>query len=94
MSVAFKDFAPAKLRSGVFRNEYEPLGSVVARANAWMQSAQVRVVNIETIVLPNLQADPDTLQSGIRTSGDVGSFWFQIIRVWYEVDEPPRAPAT
>ena len=93
MAIACKDFVPTQTRSGFFSSEYEPLEAVVARANEWMVSAGARVVNVETVLLPNIGADEQTGQNGLRTSGDSASHWFQIVRVWYELDEPPQLPA-
>jgi len=28
-------------------------------------------------------------QVGLRTSGEIGSYWYQVVRVWYEVETPP-----
>jgi len=54
MAIAFQDFAPAVTHSGYFSSDYEPLTAVVARANEWMANVGARVVNVETVLLPNL----------------------------------------
>lgn len=85
MKINFQDFVPAVVRSGFFSGtDYEPLPHVVRRANQWVEQTGARVLNIETVLLPNLQSDQDTSQSGIRTSGDVSSHWHQVVRVWHE----------
>ena len=48
----------------------------------------VRVINLETVVLPNLSSVDDASKVGIRTSGDMSSYWYQIVRVWYENPTP------
>jgi hypothetical protein len=84
-------------RSGFFSSDYEPLDSVIARANDWMASVGNRVVNVETVLLPNLSDAVQSGLSGLQTSGELRSHWFQIVRVWYEVeslpaDGPPLLP--
>lgn len=89
MAIAHQDFVPVTNRSGFFSTDYEPLDSVVARANAWMTEVGARVVNIETVLLPNIGLAESAGENGLRTSGDISSHWFQVVRVWYEVDDPP-----
>ena len=87
MAIAFKDFVPATTRSGFFSSDYEPLEFVVARANEWMASVGARVVNVETVLLPNVGEEGQSSQNGLRTSGEVSSHWFQVVRVWFERDD-------
>jgi hypothetical protein len=92
MAIAFKDFTPLPVETRFFGGTtYEPLEAALERANEWMTEAAVRVVNIETVLLPNLQPEVTTSASGIRTSGDMASHWHQVIRVWYDLEEPPAA---
>lgn len=84
MAIAFKDFFPQVTRSGFLSSEYEFFNVVVARANDWMASSGVRVINLETIVLPNVNTAEEALQTNIRTSGEMSSYWRQFLRVWYE----------
>jgi len=89
MAVVFKDFFPQVTRSGFLSSEYESFDQVVARANQWMSGAGVRVLNVETVVLPNVGTELEALQTNIRTSGEMSSYWRQMVRVWYEA--PPSA---
>lgn len=52
---AFRDFAPKQNRpSGFFQSaEYDNLMEAVRQANLWVVDHQVRVVNIETVVIPS-----------------------------------------
>ena len=54
----------------------------------------VDVVNVETVVLPNIwsQYEEGTTDPALHTSGDMASQWNQFIRVWYRADEkiPPK----
>jgi hypothetical protein len=89
MAIGYKDFFPTMLKSGFFSNDYEPLSATVARANLWLRESAVRVLNVETVVLPNVKNEEKASEVGIRTSGEMSSYWFQIVRVWYETEEPP-----
>lgn len=89
MAVAFKDFFPQVTRSGFLANDYESFMEVVNRANEWMATSGVQVLNVETVVLPNVNAEGDAMQTNIRTSGEMSSYWRQFLRVWYEA--PPSA---
>jgi len=95
MAVAFKDFFPQVTRSGFLSSEYESFVQVVNRANDWMAGSGVRVLNVETVVLPNVSTGDEAQQTNIRTSGEMSSYWRQFLRVWYEVppaDQDPTAP--
>jgi len=87
MAVAFKDFFPQVTRSGFLASEYESFRQVVKRANEWMAGSAVHVINVETVVLPNVNTEEEALQTNIRTSGEMSSYWRQFLRVWYEA--PP-----
>lgn len=86
MAIGYKDFLPAVLKSGLFSTEHETLPLAVARANEWIRESGVTVINVETVVLPNVREVEDASQVGIRTSGELSSYWFQIVRVWYDDD--------
>lgn len=85
MPLGYKDFFPTVLKSGFFAAEHEALPATVARANQWVSEAGLKVFNVETVVLPNIECVEDASQVGIRTSGKMNSRWYQIVRVWYEV---------
>ena len=87
MAIAFHDFFPQVTRSGFLSSEYESFAQVVNRANDWMAISGVRVVNVETLVLPNVNSNEEAQQTNIRTSGEMSSYWRQFVRVWYEA--PP-----
>lgn len=84
MALNYQDFFPTVLKSGFFSNEHEALPATVARASDWVAQSRVRVINIETVLLPNITDVADASQTGIRTSGEMSSYWYQIVRVWYE----------
>lgn len=88
MFIGYKDFFPKILKSGFFSKEHETLSATVARANRWIAESGVRVLNVETVVLPNIAGEEDASQVGIRTSGELSSHWYQIVRVWYQGETP------
>ena len=49
----------------------------------------VEVVNVETIVLPNIHSphEDGTADPSLHVSGDHGSRWYQVFRVWYKVPQ-------
>ena len=89
MRLRYRDFVPETVRSGFFTSDYESLHRVVLRVNEWLEKEQVSVVNIETVLLPNLRSALDASESGIRTSGEASSRWFQVVRVWYDAGTAP-----
>ncbi len=84
MPIQYKDFFPEVLKKSFFSTTQETVPATVARANAWLAQSGVRLLNIETVVLPNLNKAGDASEAGIRTSGEISSYWYQVIRVWYE----------
>jgi len=36
------------------------------------------------VVLPNVESVEDASETGIRTSSEMSSHWYQVVRVWYE----------
>jgi hypothetical protein len=81
----FRDFAPALLKEGWFSNKYETLRQSLDDANAWIAKSGVDVVNVETVVLPNIwNADEHgTKDVELNTPNNSGHTWHQFIRVWY-----------
>jgi hypothetical protein len=88
MSIHFQDFFPTILKRGFFSDDHENLRATVDRANEWIAERKVRVLNVETVLLPNIDEVADASQVGIRTSGESSSFWYQVIRVWYVGSTP------
>lgn len=79
----FKDFAPQLVKKGFFKIDYESFEEVLAAANAWIRDHNIEVLNIETVVLPNMWKAGGSTDMA-HTSSDSGSFWYQFIRVWYK----------
>lgn len=95
---AFRDFAPKQRRpSGFFQNaEYDNLLEAVREANLWVRDHRVQVVNIETVILPNIlekeRPEPNTTEGAMATYEGISHYnhWYQFIRVWYTFEEQPR----
>jgi hypothetical protein len=84
VTIAHKDFTPEVTRDGFFSRDMEPLSDCLRRANDWIADANPRIVNVETVVLPNMHAEEGSEDPDISTSGEMHSSWHQFIRVWYE----------
>jgi hypothetical protein len=70
--IAYRDFAPKLIRQPFFSSpEYESPSALVGLANKWIQNSKVKVINVETVVLPAVQM--------VNTPQRI-----QTIRVWYE----------
>jgi len=68
--------------------QYEALTQTAQAVSQWVKERGVRVISIETLLLPNLgEGEFASHATGIRTSGDVSSYWHQVVRVWYELEE-------
>jgi hypothetical protein len=79
-----RDFIPKRTGEGFFswQSSYESLDAAVTAMNSWIESESVRVVNIETVVMPGI-SDEET-ESVSSAPGQFSSPWRQFIRVWFE----------
>lgn len=86
--IYFQDFAPRQVSPGGFFQsaQFELLQGAVAAANEWIQQHNARVLNVETVVLPNIYnpGEQGTVDPSLRTRGEMYSHWYQVVRVWYE----------
>lgn len=87
----YKDFVPKEISaSGFLRaGEYESFDDAVAAANEWLAESRVKLIKIETVVLPNIHSrwEEGSSDASIRTSGDLPSQWHQFLRCWYSEPE-------
>ncbi len=83
-----RDFIPKMTKPAAFLSpaEHESFDAALAEANRWIKESGVRVINIETVVLPNIfsRYEEGSRDGSLGTSGESPSFWHQFIRVWYE----------
>ncbi len=84
----YKDFVPREIEApGFFTAEkHESFDAAVKAANDWLESSGVKIICIETVVLPNIWSkwEEGTCDGSIGTSGDSPSRWHQFLRCWYE----------
>ena len=88
--IEFRDFVPDVVSEAAFFKaaEYESLEAAVTAANQWINEFKIKVINIETVVLPNIWSrwEEGSTDTSLGTSGDSPSHWHQFIRVWYRTD--------
>ncbi len=86
--IDYKDFIPKQTAGAGFFSaaEYQTFDAAVLAANKFADGQSARILNIETVVLPNVwgPGEDGTTDPSIRTSGDFPATWHQFIRVWYE----------
>lgn len=78
----FKDFAPKMLESRlVGPTIFESFEEAVEAATRWVVEHEINVVNIETVVLPNIYREDGTTDPELTTEATAD--WYQFVRVWY-----------
>lgn len=84
----YKDFVPKQISApGLFKDgEHESFEHAVEAANQWLAETKVKLINIETVVLPNIWSrwEEGSDDASIGTSGDTPSRWHQFLRCWYQ----------
>jgi hypothetical protein len=59
---------------------------VLGKLNQWVHENQnLEVVNIETVVLPNIHDSQEegSQDTELWTGGESSSQWYQLLRIWY-----------
>ncbi len=86
----FRDFVPKMVSAPAFLKEaeYESFDEAVVAANHWIHDNRIKVINIETVVLPNIWSrwEEGSTDTSLGTSGDSPSRWHQFVRVWHRTD--------
>jgi hypothetical protein len=84
----FKDFVPRQISPPAFLKpaEYDTIDAAAEDAAVWIETAGVKLVHVETVVLPNVHSEHEegSHDASILTSGKMYSSWHQFVRVWYE----------
>ena len=84
----YHDFVPQMTKPAAFLSpaEYESFDKALIAANQWIKENDLKVVTVETVVLPNIWSrfEEGSRDTSLGTSGESPSFWHQFIRVWYE----------
>jgi hypothetical protein len=85
--IAYKDFVPTELSAGGWFQmpTREQLSECLTRASEWILVNKLDVINVETVVLPNIHSagKEGSKDVQIRISGERSAYWYQFIRVWY-----------
>lgn len=85
--IAFRDFKPKQLSGGLFKvAQYETFDQVVEEANGWIQKREIRVVNVETVLLPESPEGDLATGTGALTAFEAAGFsaFRQVLRVWFQ----------
>ncbi|MFY0607882.1 MAG: hypothetical protein JXR10_14280 [Cyclobacteriaceae bacterium] len=87
MSLFAKDFVPEKSKGGMFKSgKIQSFQEILEEANQWIkENSDVKVVNVETILLPNIHESDEegSMDTELYTAGESSSNWYQFVRVWY-----------
>ena len=85
--LAFRDFAPQVLKEGGWFTPaaFENFDAAVKAANAWIGDESIDVVNVETVVLPNIYAPFEEGTQDPELSHTNYARWYQFVRVWYRM---------
>lgn len=90
--IGFKDFLPKKgAKFWTLSQQWESVSDAVDRANEWIQQENVDVINVETVLLPDLRGKSESSSAravASQSSFSIGPFgsatkWRQVVRVWY-----------
>lgn len=92
--IRFKDFVPEIISAGGFLKmaEYETFDAAVEAANLWLQENPVKLIQLETVVLPNIWSkfEEGSTDASLGTRADYPSHWHQFLRCWYDDGHPAR----
>src|SRR5262245_48269400 len=96
--IAYRDFVPMPLdyegpAKGILGQlkvpEFETFDAAVTAASEWTRREGVKVVNVETVVLPHAYIKDaravEETRDAVVPEHKV-AFWEQFVRVWYEED--------
>lgn len=81
-----RDFVPEKKKGGIFKSgSIQQFDEVLKELEAWQKAENKQIINIETVLLPNIHdADEEGSQdTELWTGGESASKWYQLFRVWY-----------
>ncbi|MDB5309839.1 MAG: hypothetical protein JWO38_4041 [Gemmataceae bacterium] len=78
----FLDFAPRVKEQALSYRLVETVQETVLRANEWIVQSGVRVINLETLMLPIGRGEDEGTSTGRNDFSGEGPL-VQVIRVWY-----------
>jgi len=85
MKIEVIDFVPEKAKGSFFKSgEVQKFETILEEVNEWIKNnSSVDIMNIETVVLPNIHEEEGSFDTELFTGGETHSQWYQLIRVWY-----------
>lgn len=72
-------------------SDHEGVSEVLPELNLWIAKHAVDVVNVETVLLPNVNSGAGSNDASLRSSGDFNN-WLQVVRVWYRLEDGQPMP--
>lgn len=83
--LAYKDFLPKLLKYKPEEKilEFETFPNLVRSANIWIKANNINVINIETLVLPNIFSTREHGSVDTCLITNQTTAWHQIIMLWY-----------
>ncbi len=83
----YKNFVPRQIKDyGFFSDgDFANFDDAVAAADQWIRSNEVEIVQIETVVLPNMynSGEKGPNDTYLRVPDQYTNHWHQFLRVWY-----------
>lgn len=85
--IKFRDFVPPQEQLGLLGEPaLATFQSAVDDANRWIDAFGIEVFNVETLLLPNVKADTDTVEAELHGS-EGATAWYQVLRVWFHEED-------
>lgn len=84
-NVKYRDFLPQEQqRGGLFGGvDFEGFDSCVTAMNDWLAENPVKVVNFETVTLPNIHNVDEDGSTDTELHASSHTVWYQFVRLWY-----------
>ena len=84
----YRDFVPRQIQDGAPEGtRYESFEKAVHAAREFLEGDKIELVQIETVVLPNIHRRVEEGSNDPSVEAGGGATWHQFVRVWF------RAPA-
>lgn len=88
----FRDFVPRSIETRARfldiefpETTFETFDACVDAARAWIAEEGIDVINLETVVLPNIYEpnEAGTTDADLVASSEIRTHWYQFLRVWH-----------
>jgi hypothetical protein len=86
-TVIYRDFLPQETpRRGLFGGvDYSDFNSCVEAMNVWLEQNPVKIVQVETVILPNMHSAHEDGSTDTELQVSAQTVWYQFVRLWYSV---------